>query len=362
MPLPTLVPGTRPQSATEVVPFVDGATYLGGTASGGGVVIESTTHATKGTATIQQFTKCILKPSADATDAVEFQNAAGTARFRHDSSNGRFLGVDANGPALLDELSSATNPTLIPDRADLTAGIGGTGGNVSVIAGGTEMVRVTSAQVILASSNAAALVVGPNGVTNPTLQVDTSTTSAATGLKVTGKAEGSGVDVSIISSGTNEDITITPKGTGSIVLPSINDPANPILAFGDGDAGFYEFGDDKISVALGTGGERWVFETNFFGTHGRFLTNGPQMRFTNASGTIPIFTFNGDTNTGVGSSGSDELSLISNANECVRIKNSSTAGDIKMLVFDVDNGQMERVTVGAADSGGVGFKVLRIAN
>jgi hypothetical protein len=32
------------------------------------------------------------------------------------------------------------------------------------------------------------------------------------------------------------------------------------------------------------------------------------------------------------------------------------------MIWDVDNNNLERVTVGAADSGGAGFKVLRIAN
>lgn len=41
---------------------------------------------------------------------------------------------------------------------------------------------------------------------------------------------------------------------------------------------------------------------------------------------------------------------------------SSTAGDTRLLVYDVDNGTLERVTVGAPDSGGAGFKVLRIPN
>lgn len=46
----------------------------------------------------------------------------------------------------------------------------------------------------------------------------------------------------------------------------------------------------------------------------------------------------------------------------LRADNSSTAGDTRMFVYDVDNATLERVTVGAADSGGVGFKVLRIPN
>ena len=41
---------------------------------------------------------------------------------------------------------------------------------------------------------------------------------------------------------------------------------------------------------------------------------------------------------------------------------NTTAGNTRFLIYDVDNGQLERVSVGAADSGGAGFKVLRIAN
>jgi hypothetical protein len=48
--------------------------------------------------------------------------------------------------------------------------------------------------------------------------------------------------------------------------------------------------------------------------------------------------------------------------EKLRVDNTTTAGDTALLLYDVDNGTMERVTVGIADSGGVGFKVLRIPN
>jgi hypothetical protein len=41
---------------------------------------------------------------------------------------------------------------------------------------------------------------------------------------------------------------------------------------------------------------------------------------------------------------------------------NSTAGNTRLLIWDVDNANLERVSVGAADSGGSGFKVLRIAN
>ena len=48
--------------------------------------------------------------------------------------------------------------------------------------------------------------------------------------------------------------------------------------------------------------------------------------------------------------------------ESLRVDASVTAGQTRLLVYDVDNATLERVTVGAAGSGGAGFKVLRIPN
>jgi len=41
---------------------------------------------------------------------------------------------------------------------------------------------------------------------------------------------------------------------------------------------------------------------------------------------------------------------------------SVVAGDTRLLLYDVNTGALVRVTVGANDSGGAGFKVLRIPN
>jgi hypothetical protein len=70
----------------------------------------------------------------------------------------------------------------------------------------------------LDSTSANAIAVGRNGSTNPVLQVDCSTSSAATGVKITGKAAAAGTDVAVISSGTNEDLRIDAKGSGTITL------------------------------------------------------------------------------------------------------------------------------------------------
>lgn len=44
------------------------------------------------------------------------------------------------------------------------------------------------------------------------------------------------------------------------------------------------------------------------------------------------------------------------------VRASATALDTWLMIWDVDNATLERVTVGVADSGGVGFKLLRIPN
>ncbi|HEY8963823.1 MAG TPA: tail fiber domain-containing protein, partial [Alphaproteobacteria bacterium] len=69
----------------------------------------------------------------------------------------------------------------------------------------------------ITSASANALTVGPNGTTNPVLQVDGSTASSATGIKVTGAAAGSGVTLGVISSNTDENLIITSKGGGSVI-------------------------------------------------------------------------------------------------------------------------------------------------
>lgn len=56
------------------------------------------------------------------------------------------------------------------------------------------------------------------------------------------------------------------------------------------------------------------------------------------------------------------VSLYSANAVAVKADNSTTATHTRLLVYDVDNATLERVTVGAADSGGSGYKVLRIPN
>jgi hypothetical protein len=46
----------------------------------------------------------------------------------------------------------------------------------------------------------------------------------------------------------------------------------------------------------------------------------------------------------------------------LRVDDSAIAGNTRVFIYDVDNAALERVTVGAADSGGSGYKLLRVPN
>lgn len=58
----------------------------------------------------------------------------------------------------------------------------------------------------------------------------------------------------------------------------------------------------------------------------------------------------------------NDFEIKKGGNDGVKVDSDSTAGNTRFFIYDVDNATLERVTVGAADTGGAGFKVLRIPN
>ena len=57
-----------------------------------------------------------------------------------------------------------------------------------------------------------------------------------------------------------------------------------------------------------------------------------------------------------------DVSIDPSDDDGARFDNNSTSGNTRMLLYDVDTGSLVRVSVGADDSGGSGYKVLRIPN
>jgi hypothetical protein len=72
------------------------------------------------------------------------------------------------------------------------------------------------------TTEAAALAIGAGGATDPAFQVDASTGSQKSGLKVTGGATTGTVAVACISNGANVALTVNGKGTGTIGIGSVS--------------------------------------------------------------------------------------------------------------------------------------------
>ena len=82
-----------------------------------------------------------------------------------------------------------------------------------------------------------------------------------------------------------------------------------------------------------------------------------------ASATVPtLCPDSAGTATGLGGDADTNLSIIVNSLTKLQLDLTVTATHTALLLWDVDNATLERVTVGASDSGGAGFKVLRIPN
>lgn len=154
--------------------------------------------------------------NVDATDAevtVTLPAAASavgqTITVRRVNGSGSNVVIDGAGSETINGSATKTLSSQY-DSAELSSN--GTSWDVLTVGAGTV------APVAITDANAAALVVGANGATNPAFVVDTVTASSATGVKVKSAAAAAGVAVSVVSSGTNEALKIDAKGTGTITL------------------------------------------------------------------------------------------------------------------------------------------------
>ena len=102
---------------------------------------------------------------------------------------------------------------------------------------------------------------------------------------------------------------------GKLKLRQANEPATPTLAFGDGDSGIYESEDDVIRIST-NGAAKWAIAGAYFYS---LASYGAAMVQPAATATAPAHTFSDDNDTGIGTAGTDKLSLIAGGVEGHRI-------------------------------------------
>lgn len=147
----------------------------------------------------------------------------------------------------------------------------------------------------------------------------------------------------------------------NLVIPQEDTPTDPTIKFGDGDSGFYEGADDDIRLALAAA-LVWGWTAGFFTAAN---AAGPALANEAASATNPTLLPNkADADTGIGSQALDAVSLIAGALESVRAEDPADllAGETSLWIYDLDDAALLQVEVGAADSGGTGYRMLRIPN
>lgn len=91
-------------------------------------------------------------------------------------------------------------------------------------------------------------------------------------------------------------------------------------------------------------------------------TGGSGARIGDSADTNYLELIIGGSLTRLLNSGTRPLNVQVNAQDRLSVDNSSTANDTALLLWDVTAGILVRVTRGAADSGGAGFRLLRIPN
>lgn len=105
----------------------------------------------------------------------------GGPQFYLNSGSGYLYSDTASGPAIQNIAASSTVPTFTPNRASATTGIGAqASGNMSLIAGGVEQVRVTNGTVLLQNIGTDA------AATDSSLCLVTSTKAVVTGTGTLG--------------------------------------------------------------------------------------------------------------------------------------------------------------------------------
>ena len=173
------------------------------------------------------------------------------------------------------------------------------------IAGGTFRADVTGGAAIL------------NVVASGTTPVFITQGDNDTGIGQTGADQ-----LSLIAGGVQVANLTEAAGVVQFIVPLQNDAANPSIAFGDGDSGFFQPVDNLISVTL-AGTERFQWAGVQYLANN---ANGPSMLNEGATASNPTYAPNKtDLDTGIGWRAADIGVLIAGAQNCMEFGEAGAA-------------------------------------
>ncbi len=209
-----------------------------------------------------------LSASAGSTDATENYGVQGYANGSNagatnigvyafaNGTNGTNIGLKASasgpiGPTYYAALFTAGKVGIGTSAPTALFSVGSDSPSVSAFTVAANGNTVTSGTIAsgahtITSTASTALAVAASG-SNYGLQVDESTGSAVTGLKITSAAAAGGLALATISSGTNESMTLNAKGSGTISIGN-SSTGNLVLGSGGGNVGVGATPLDALSI------------------------------------------------------------------------------------------------------------------
>lgn len=135
--------------------------------------------------------------------------------------------------------------------------------------------------------------------------------------------------LSLIAGGVRVANLTEAAGVVQFIVPLQNLEATPSIAFGDGDTGFFETANDQLTVSI-NGTARWDFAG---GSLQARVAGGPGILNEATTAVNPTLVPNiGDPDSGIGSPGLDQISLVAGALDCINI---SEAGAVRQIGFYV---------------------------
>jgi hypothetical protein len=159
---------------------------------------------------------------SNGSSSLTIKSAGGMRFILQDITSGRWVANDGPTGALFGDITSIGSSTSYNGIVPIAKG--GTGSatqnfvDLSSVQSSIAGAKTFTDAHTISSNSANSLTVGPNGSTNPVLQIDSSSASQDTGIKITGTAAGTASIITAIASGAAGSLSISSKGAGSINL------------------------------------------------------------------------------------------------------------------------------------------------
>jgi hypothetical protein len=191
--------------------------------------------------------------------------------------------------------------------------------------------------------------IGVNALSSMTTADDNTAVGDSAGQALT-----QGGDNVLVGSGVLQTST-TSNSNVAVGYQAMGSSGNVSTTVAVGKQALINGGNSCVAIGYQAGWTGSGFSNIYIGDQAGFNETGNNKLYIAVDGTTTPLILGDFSSTGW-------LKVHVNNVEITRFDLDSTAGNTRFMIYDVDNGTLERVTVGAADSGGAGFKVLRIPN